>query len=78
MFAIDGQGNTVVVDGGGVVVPPPLTSGRVNVANGVTIRGTGFGHNVGMSQWGALAQAELYGRDFRQILEFYFTGVEVR
>ena len=39
--------------------------------------GSGWGHNVGMSQWGAIAMAEM-GYSYRDILEFYFTGVEVR
>lgn len=42
-----------------------------------TFSGSGWGHNVGMSQWGATAMAEL-GYDFRAILEFYYTGVEIR
>lgn len=41
-----------------------------------TITGSGWGHNVGMSQWGATAMAE-QGYDFRQILEFYYTGVTI-
>lgn len=35
--------------------------------------GSGFGHGVGMSQYGALAQAKA-GRSARQILAFYYTG----
>ena len=73
LLAIDGQGNIVPVQGGMI----PATSGVVDIRNGLTFRGAGWGHNVGMSQWGALAQAELYGRNFRQILQFYFTDVEI-
>ena len=73
--AIDGQGNIVPVDGGRA--GGAATSGIVDIRNGVTFRGAGWGHNVGMSQWGALAQAEIYGRNFREILQFYFTGVEI-
>ena len=36
----------------------------------------GYGHRVGMSQWGAQAMAE-QGRDFRQILTHYYQGVSV-
>jgi stage II sporulation protein D len=36
--------------------------------------GRGFGHGVGMSQYGAREQAR-QGRDYRDILAFYYTGV---
>ena len=45
--------------------------------DGITITGTGSGHNVGMSQYGARAMAE-QGYDYIDILEFYFTGIRVR
>ena len=38
--------------------------------------GSGSGHGVGLCQWGGRAMAEL-GKDFRQILAFYFPGVSV-
>ena len=38
--------------------------------------GGGFGHGVGMSQYGALGQARA-GRGYREILAFYFTGTDV-
>ena len=44
------------------------------VSTSVTISGTGSGHNVGMSQYGAKAMAEL-GYTFEDILNFYFTGI---
>ena len=40
-------------------------------------RGQGFGHGVGMSQWGAHGLA-LQGADFRQILLHYYRGAEIR
>lgn len=45
-------------------------------SNTFTFVGAGWGHNVGMSQWGAVAMAEL-GYGYRAILEFYYTGVTV-
>ena len=42
-----------------------------------TITGSGWGHNVGMSQWGAYAMAQ-QGYDYIDILTFYYTGIEVR
>lgn len=41
-----------------------------------TINGTGTGHQVGMSQWGAHAMA-LQGLTYLDILTFYFPGVEI-
>ena len=38
-----------------------------------TFSGAGFGHGVGMSQYGALAQAKA-GRSAQQILAFYYRG----
>ena len=37
-------------------------------------QGNGWGHNCGMSQWGARAMAEVYGYDYQDIIQFYFTG----
>lgn len=39
----------------------------------ITFTGRGWGHGVGMSQWGAKTMAE-HGWDFKQILSFYFPG----
>ena len=38
--------------------------------------GQGFGHGVGMSQWGAHGLAQR-GADFRQILNHYYRGAEI-
>ena len=42
-----------------------------------TITGTGRGHNVGMSQYGAKAMAE-DGYDYEEILKFYYTDITIR
>ncbi len=45
--------------------------------NGVfTFIGKGWGHNVGMSQWGAYAMAK-QGYTYLSILQFYYTGITV-
>ncbi len=41
-----------------------------------TIRGSGFGHGVGMSQYGAYGQA-LEGRSAAEILRHYYSGAAV-
>lgn len=38
--------------------------------------GRGFGHGVGLSQWGAHAMAQ-QGMGYREILRFYYTGVRI-
>lgn len=43
---------------------------------GVTFYGGGFGHNVGMSQYGAQGRA-LRGQDFSQILAGYYAGMQL-
>ena len=40
------------------------------------VSGQGFGHGVGMSQWGAHGLAK-QGSDFRSILLHYYRGAEV-
>ena len=45
--------------------------------DGFKITTRGYGHCVGMSQYGARAMAE-QGHDYIDILEFYFTGIRVR
>ncbi len=41
-----------------------------------TFAGTGWGHNVGMSQYGAKGMAE-QGFDYRSILNYYFTDIQI-
>ena len=42
----------------------------------LTLRGLGYGHGVGMCQWGAIGRARA-GQDFRTILRTYFPGTSV-
>ena len=51
-----------------------------NNADGQTFKITtrGYGHGVGMSQYGAIQYAKIEGWDYKQILTHYYTGVEVR
>jgi len=44
---------------------------------GVRIHCRGFGHRVGLSQYGAKAMAE-NGADYRQILSYYYPGTEIK
>ena len=42
----------------------------------LTLRGMGYGHGVGMCQWGAIGRARA-GQDFRAILRTYYPGTSV-
>lgn len=42
----------------------------------ITITGSGWGHGLGMSQYGARGMAE-QGYNYRQILQYYYTGVDI-
>ena len=43
----------------------------------IVLTGEGYGHGVGLCQWGARGSA-LRGMDYRQILMKYYPGVEIR
>jgi stage II sporulation protein D len=51
-------------------------SGQVQSGNAYVVSGSGWGHNVGMSQYGARAMANL-GFTYQDIIKFYFTGVTI-
>jgi len=48
-------------------------SGAASAATRLVIRGAGFGHGVGMSQYGAYGYAQ-HGKDYRFILDHYYSG----
>jgi stage II sporulation protein D len=41
------------------------------------VEGGGWGHNVGMSQWGAYSMAEVHGMNYAEIICFYYTDVNL-
>lgn len=53
-----------------------LFSGLASPAKVFTINGRGYGHGVGMSQWGAYGMAE-QGYSYEDILTHYFTGIHI-
>jgi stage II sporulation protein D len=53
-----------------------VLSAPAHAASTLTIRGGGFGHGVGMSQYGALGYAQ-HGWGYRAILGHYYSGTEV-
>ncbi|MDI6727240.1 MAG: SpoIID/LytB domain-containing protein, partial [Smithellaceae bacterium] len=48
-----------------------------DTGSAVTIEGRGYGHGVGMSQWGAQVMAR-EGYSYREILTYYYPEVEIR
>ncbi len=52
-----------------------ITSAGIENGN-LVIRGKGYGHGVGMSQWGAYGMAD-QGKTAEEIIEHYYTDVEV-
>jgi len=82
LYAISGEGALVRMEQS---VPYIITgSGEITYAGQSStipegtyvVSGTGWGHNVGYSQWGSYAMAKL-GYTCEEIIKFYFTGVEV-
>jgi len=75
IYAITGSGNVTAIEGEKETGSGGSETGLVN---GVfTINGTGRGHLVGMSQYGAYSMAKYHDKDFIEIIKFYFTGVDV-
>ena len=44
-------------------------------SDSITFTGSGWGHSLGMSQFGAYAMADTYGFTYDQIVNFYYTGI---
>ncbi|MFF2887122.1 SpoIID/LytB domain-containing protein [Paenibacillus sp. NPDC057967] len=64
-----GQDYMYVLDGDGDI--------RAATKNpGFSFTGTGFGHGVGMSQYGALSLAQ-QGYDYQYILKYYYKGITI-
>ena len=46
------------------------------LAGGVIFRGRGYGHGIGMCQWGAIGRSRA-GQSFRTILATYYPGTSL-
>lgn len=53
-----------------------VTAPGAGAASTLVIKGRGFGHGVGMSQYGALGYAQ-HGVSYRDILAHYYTGTQL-
>jgi stage II sporulation protein D len=70
-----GEGRGESAGGGGNLVALPTLLAQPLPS--LEVSGRGFGHGVGMSQWGAYALA-LRGYDYRAILGHYYRGAELQ
>lgn len=59
---------------GGTLFKSYDISSVVNNGTTVTINGKGYGHGVGMSQYGAKSMAEKHNKSYTEILDFYYPG----
>ena len=53
------------------------TDFSIDVNDDITITTKGYGHGVGLSQYGANLMAK-EGYNYKQILTHYYTGVEIQ
>lgn len=51
--------------------------GGDGTVDGLTVRGRGYGHGIGMCQWGAIGRARA-GQDAHAILAAYYPGTQLR
>ena len=56
--------------------PWPTTPAATLSAPVYVVTGGGYGHGVGLNQFGALGQAQA-GRSYHDILSFYYPGTEI-
>ena len=50
---------------------------KININDSfVVFNGKGFGHGVGMSQWGTKYQAD-EGKSYKEILQYYYTDIDI-
>ena len=84
-YAISGDGTVAAISGDayaitadGVTKLEPSSGVSAGMGGDVvyTLTGTGWGHSVGMSQWGAYAMAKR-GMSYLDILHFYYTDITV-
>ena len=73
-----GSGSVSVISSEGTFTVMPGTGSVSTIPEGhFVITGSGSGHNLGMSQYGAKAMAEL-GFTYEDILKFYYTGITIQ
>jgi len=80
LFSCDGRGRLELPAAFFARLELGVPSSRFFVAGrekgALILKGRGFGHGLGMSQWGAFCLAQR-GWDYRRILRFYYSGAEL-
>lgn len=61
---------------GTTIMKSPYVKEIKDTKDSFIVSGSGFGHGIGMSQYGAYQQAK-EGRNFEQILSFYYSGTDL-
>ncbi len=79
-YVISGSGSVSPLETGGEgegETAPQPGAGTVTVSgNSYIFEGSGYGHQIGLSQWGAYAMANR-GFWYDEIVTFYFPGVHI-
>ncbi len=76
-LSVTGPGGTVTSAASGVWMAGIGRQRQVSVLPvGFSFDGRGWGHGVGMSQWGAFEMAR-HGYTYSQILQYYFQGITI-
>lgn len=81
-FTVQGNDVRYVLRGGGGEIlnstyfSVDSSQERDGLLTRLTVRGNGYGHGIGMCQWGAIGRARA-GHDFRAILSAYYPGTTV-
>jgi stage II sporulation protein D len=62
---------------GGSGAAQQIPQDKIEISNKKYVfKGKGFGHGLGMSQWGAKGYAE-QGYDYKKILQAFYSGVNI-
>ncbi|RKQ30775.1 SpoIID/LytB domain-containing protein [Oceanobacillus halophilus] len=61
---------------GGTIFKSYLIDSLENEDEAYTMKGKGYGHGVGMSQWGAYVMGEK-GKNYKEIIQFYFPKTDI-
>jgi len=79
MYVVSAAGKTKVSSPVNKVSIKGISSSKAYnmIPNTYTFDGKGFGHGLGMSQYGAKGMAEA-GNNYQQILEYYYQGAKVQ
>jgi stage II sporulation protein D len=87
VLSSDGQSKTIAIQGNKIraairkaddsnILQSTMFDVNFNGSN-IVITGKGNGHGVGLCQWGAIYQST-QGKNFKDILSFYFPGTEIK